>query len=1166
MGKWVPASYPPTAQEQVPNIGTKAPLEPNETDFVCYGESNYFDTYNVEELLGFLEVNISSPGDAEKVVEKTSQDVKRNPELSKESEPVPEPVEAKSEESDRVFSEKAKDLQEQLTAQKHHPHTNSQADHAQGEQPSFEAFEEMLQDKLKVPENENNKTSNSSQVSNEHHKTDSYKLWKNEITLDLKTKFGSTADALISDDETTRLVTSLEDDFDEDLDAEYYAVGKEVEEKQEDFDKLPLVTFTDEEEFSDSIKTQTSQLGEVFQNKYSDYVKHDNPEEHLKTSWLAEKPEGELSKEDHENAEKHVGTESQGSAAANLEDDLFHWTPRSTVEPEYSDKREDLPIICSFFKEQQSLWRFQKYFNVHVVEDLLQKMLSKLKSAQQESLPYNVEKVLDKVFYDFESQVLSIAEKVLDPLVAVYRHLEMKENNIFEEDAVLADILDLTYFVRYKYFTAEETATLRVMAPALEEGLGGAMEEMQPPHEDNVSQENVAELSVQVPEEPTCLNQPVMRDTCPSEVSLMPHTEKDLDPGPTTTEDHPTDGVEANKQLEMVAKQPASVTPLEKTILLIHSFMFYLTKLETDFVCYGESNYFDTYNVEELLGFLEVNISSPGDAEKVVEKTSQDVKRNPELSKESEPVPEPVEAKSEESDRVFSEKAKDLQEQLTAQKHHPHTNSQADHAQGEQPSFEAFEEMLQDKLKVPENENNKTSNSSQVSNEHHKTDSYKLWKNEITLDLKTKFGSTADALISDDETTRLVTSLEDDFDEDLDAEYYAVGKEVEEKQEDFDKLPLVTFTDEEEFSDSIKTQTSQLGEVFQNKYSDYVKHDNPEEHLKTSWLAEKPEGELSKEDHENAEKHVGTESQGSAAANLEDDLFHWTPRSTVEPEYSDKREDLPIICSFFKEQQSLWRFQKYFNVHVVEDLLQKMLSKLKSAQQESLPYNVEKVLDKVFYDFESQVLSIAEKVLDPLVAVYRHLEMKENNIFEEDAVLADILDLTYFVRYKYFTAEETATLRVMAPALEEGLGGAMEEMQPLHEDDVSQENIAELSVQVPEEPTCLNQPVMRDTCPSEVSLMPHTEKDLDPGPTITEDRPTDGVEAYKQLEMVAEEPASVIPLEKTMLLIYSFMFYLTKLPGERHSPEMYYNNEQEEKYLPDGSTVYGINWFTVVGE
>ncbi|XP_017376934.1 transport and Golgi organization protein 1 homolog, partial [Cebus imitator] len=110
---------------------------------------------------------------------------------------------------------------------------------------------------------------------------------------------------------------------------------------------------------SDSIKTQTPELAEVFQNKNSDYLKNDNPEEHLKTSGLADKPEGELLKEDHENTEKYMGTESQGSATADLEDDLFHWTPHTTVEPENGDKREDLPIRSSFFKEQQSLQWFQ---------------------------------------------------------------------------------------------------------------------------------------------------------------------------------------------------------------------------------------------------------------------------------------------------------------------------------------------------------------------------------------------------------------------------------------------------------------------------------------------------------------------------------------------------------------------------------------------------------------------------------------------------------------------------------------------------------------------------------------------------------------------------------------------------------------------------------------
>nr|XP_054104391.1 transport and Golgi organization protein 1 homolog [Callithrix jacchus] len=79
---------------------------------------------------------------------------------------------------------------------------------------------------------------------------------------------------------------------------------------------------------------------------------------------------------------------------------------------------------------------------------------------------------------------------------------------------------------------------------------------MQPPHEDNVSQENTTELNMQVPEEPP-QDQPVMRDTHASEMSPKPHTEKDLDPvlGPITTED----------PLRMVLKQTSNWRWLPKS-------------------------------------------------------------------------------------------------------------------------------------------------------------------------------------------------------------------------------------------------------------------------------------------------------------------------------------------------------------------------------------------------------------------------------------------------------------------------------------------------------------------------------------------------------------------------------------------------------------------------
>ncbi|XP_077894800.1 transport and Golgi organization protein 1 homolog isoform X6 [Ictidomys tridecemlineatus] len=157
----------------------------DETDFVCFDVGgDDFDNYNVEELLGFWELYDSAYEDSEKAIEKVGQ----FPEVSQDVEPEPKPVVANSQQIESAFSENTVDLEEQFLAQKNHPHADSQTDNAQGEQTSLELFEEILPDKLKVPESEKNKTSNISQVSNEQEKTDAYKLLKKEINPHLETK------------------------------------------------------------------------------------------------------------------------------------------------------------------------------------------------------------------------------------------------------------------------------------------------------------------------------------------------------------------------------------------------------------------------------------------------------------------------------------------------------------------------------------------------------------------------------------------------------------------------------------------------------------------------------------------------------------------------------------------------------------------------------------------------------------------------------------------------------------------------------------------------------------------------------------------------------------------------------------------------------------------
>ncbi|XP_074118781.1 transport and Golgi organization protein 1 homolog isoform X3 [Sminthopsis crassicaudata] len=252
-------------------------LPTDETDFVCFdGGLDDFDNYNIEDLLGFLgetvrgkgqdELNTSGTENSEKLAEETEEEnpkevnIEESLEISKDDNNEPETsVDSKilaDSEENSLLSENTKNLEGEFETHRAPIHVNSHADNPQGNQPSLEPLEEMLQDKLKVSENENSKNINISQLSKDWEEIDAYKLLKKEINLDLKTKFGSTADALVSDDETTRLVTSLEEEFDEELDTDD---SKVEEEDKGNFDEPPLLTFTNGEDRKTEEKYSTGE-------------------------------------------------------------------------------------------------------------------------------------------------------------------------------------------------------------------------------------------------------------------------------------------------------------------------------------------------------------------------------------------------------------------------------------------------------------------------------------------------------------------------------------------------------------------------------------------------------------------------------------------------------------------------------------------------------------------------------------------------------------------------------------------------------------------------------------------------------------------------------------------------------------------------------------------
>lgn len=134
---------------------------------------------------------------------------------------------------------------------------NSHKENSQGDQIAHEHLKGTLHGKLKGLESENTKNTSipqgeTSQLDQENEEVNAYTLLNRELSVNLKTKFGSTADAVVSDDEVTRLVTSLEDDLNEDL-----SINPHSEEEEPEFAdqsaEIPLLSFMAEDEITSPV-------------------------------------------------------------------------------------------------------------------------------------------------------------------------------------------------------------------------------------------------------------------------------------------------------------------------------------------------------------------------------------------------------------------------------------------------------------------------------------------------------------------------------------------------------------------------------------------------------------------------------------------------------------------------------------------------------------------------------------------------------------------------------------------------------------------------------------------------------------------------------------------------------------------------------------------------
>uniref|UniRef100_A0A8C9AZY2 Transport and Golgi organization protein 1 homolog n=1 Tax=Phocoena sinus TaxID=42100 RepID=A0A8C9AZY2_PHOSS len=1061
----------------------------DETDFVCFdGGRDDFDNYNVEELLGFLELYDSATGDSAEVKQETSRHVEEPREASKGSDPEPEPVEPNSEESESILSENTKEFRERHEAQKSHPHVNSQTGHAQGERSSFEPFGEMLQDKLKVPESENNKTSNSSQVSKEQERIDAYKLLKTEMTLDLKTKFGSTADALVSDDETTRLVTSLEDDFVEELDAEYYTVGKEEEESKENLDELPLLTFIGGEdtkapassgvEKHSTEKEQNSNEEQKVEETQTPGIK--NGDKNILTTW-----------EDTIFSDVTEGKENTGM-------DL-----QSTESKEGEEGDDALVLDSKLGKPQPAVDHTDPE---KAADGLLNVEVPKANNDQDPEV-------------DTELHIKGKGRKIEEP-----------KRDLVQDEVGLEDEMREGTAVRGSPQSGHLSSS-----PAAEKGT----ETLKPAF---ANQENdLKGAAVHIAKE-------MLREEKPGGRSLEGASERELvpeaagnqrDEGKIKQESVGVapvlGGHQHNASKESMQEVDGSVNRPKPRMLS------------------GEHPGEELIK-EWLLKPQNQTRSSPPGEIGLPRKPEEGPILGRNLSWQQGDMAAAVHKQAREKRSLSGEEVTEVTADTSDEGHQPLPATQEVGRTGqtgstEGPGFHTENPEAEDDDYSPEE---LLEDENAVSAKRSKEKSPEIQDKRLDVDLQVPEKAVLGAIKTDPETEENKEETSNILENERKNE--TAGKGVDSLGRDPGSVDQKAQRPPEgsDFPGKKENQTPEFSEASQNKDPDSLKEDSLEEHLQTSGLAEKPGIELLKEDEKDVQNLVDAGSQGSASEDRDDDPFPWAPHTPIRPEHSVHMEDLPIINSFFKDQQSLQRFQKYFDVHKLEAMFQEMSSKLKLAQRESLPYNVEKVLDKVFRACESHILSEAEKMLDARVMENRDLGMKDSSMLEEAAVLDDVQDLIYFVRYRHSTVEETAPLAVAQPA-EEGWGGPAEDIQPPLEENIPRENTEVLTMQIPEEPSHVDQPVTSDMGTSEVSQEPNTETAGDPGIITTEGPPIDAVDAKEQLETNAEEPSSVTLLENAILFIYSFVFYLT---------------ETLVATLPDdvqpGPDFYGLPWKPVL--
>ncbi|XP_067421012.1 transport and Golgi organization protein 1 homolog [Emydura macquarii macquarii] len=994
-------------------------LTTDETDFVCFdGGRDDFDNYNVDELLKSSEETVVNRDEAEQnttgteVFEETKKeeetegtDTVKPLDVSETDVPEPGPEEnkeilTKTKEKGSFLSEKVEDVQGPLKSERDDLSINSHEKKSQGDQIAHQHSKGMLQEKLKVLENENAENSNipqgkAKESDMESEEVDAFTLLNRDLSMDLKTKFGSTADAFVSDDEMTSLVTSLEDDFHEDLNTDSHD-AELLEDLKEQFEEIPLLSFTEEETKSPENSEAEKHSADKYANLESEKSKPDETIEdaaELITQRDNEKKddsgllttEGDAIFSTVRGGERtNDGTDvnkSDSSEEKEEEDEVIpiNKKEKTAATAQLEDlTEEELPKKEKHAVDGQDIKKKTnktKQYEEEFMDDETESFTEELHSTSvhdPNSIPSYGDGLESKPSIEKNQEVLKPhLSDIKDDAEGISLHKILKNKEKTEEE-ILEDSLenDTKHKTLWKQIKGKKAAgdqqSVNVLSKSLKELKRASQSDLgdidllegkrehktSATEKQDIQQDGENYEQTKEPENENQTNVAIKEETEILRGSLkeMPTKEEDL-----SNQHRSKAAVEQSKQqenktryLEEDAEQEdsrnAGKKTLEKSIDEIATTET-IQDVDTDRLTQQDTAHSEDENIDKALGTDEVG-----------EKTVKPELQSEELEAEEDDDLSQAEEELLEDDNAAS--AKLSKERLV--------NGQDNKLDRESTNQE---------LERPEEAISGTANSV-----------YEI--DETGKEAKTIFKHSRKNSVQD-----LSETKNEEEDIQLNGAKLNEMEEDEESSEMEETLLTPEMEDEDERTNDKSLETVESKNDF-NQTEDSLLEDILQKDLK---------------DIQNL-----TEQTNNYHQHAKDSVSSVTTNEAVEPEYTEAVKQLTIIKEFLGEKH-VARLQKYLGPqHIVrvEAMFHNMKLKLELAQKSNHDQeDIEEALDRILTFSESSIIDTVENILDSRQGENKDEMMKEIDLWDEEAALMDdIQELIYSLRHKYSSVSESVPL------------------------------------------------------------------------------------------------------------------------------------------------------------